>query len=291
MASPRQLLALQAASIPYSNDRSNERQKVLDGDESTGDGADGTGVHVFIGDTGIWSPHAEFQGRISPDCFTAHTFGGCEDQHDHGTHVASNVSSKTYGIARGATLHSVRMLNENGSGSDSDVIRGVDWVTEYCTARPEIVCVGNMSLGGGASPALDAAVCRSIKSGVQWALAAGNDSSDACGSSPARVKQALTVGAINHSDNLASFSNRGICVDVLAVGDPTIGAVRNNRTASFSGTSMASPEACAVLALEAQRNPTGSPEDWKSAVLNNATPDVVGGVPQNTPNLLIYSKK
>ena len=248
---------------------------------------DGAGVHAYIIDTGIRATHTEFTGRIS-NGFTAINDGrGTTDCNGHGTHVSGTVGGTTWGVAKQVTLHPVRVLDCNGSGTTSGVIAGVDWVTNN-HASP---AVANMSLGGGASASLDAAVQNSINSDVTYAIAAGNSSADACGSSPARVAPALTVGASTNTDNAASFSNFGTCVDLYAPGQGITSAWITSDTATntISGTSMATPHVTGVAALFLEANTAATPGAVHSAVVSNATPNRLSAVGSGSPNLLLYS--
>jgi subtilisin family serine protease len=176
----------------------------------------GSGVTAYIIDTGIRFSHNEFGGRATSG-FDAVDGGSADDCHGHGTHVAGTVGGSTYGVAKSVSLVAVRVLNCSGSGSTSGVIAGIDWVTTNHATRS----VANMSLGGGASASLDAAVNNSIASGVTYAIAAGNGNNggvaqDACKYSPARVAAAITVGATDKTDTKTSWSNYGNCVDIFA---------------------------------------------------------------------------
>jgi subtilisin family serine protease len=216
------------------------------------------GVHAYIIDTGIRNTHTEFGGRVSATGFTAINDGrGTSDCNGHGTHVAGTVGGASYGVAKQVTLHAIRVLNCSGSGTTSGVIAGIDWVTRN-HVKP---AVANMSLGGGASTALDDAVRGSIAAGVTYSIAAGNSNVDACSSSPARVGSALTVGASTSSDGRASFSNYGTCVDIFAPGQSITSAWYTSDSAmnTISGTSMAAPHVAGVAALYLKGNPGAAP--------------------------------
>jgi aqualysin 1 len=216
-------------------------------------------VNAYIIDTGIRLDHVEFTGRLIGG-FDAITSGGsANDCNGHGTHVAGTVGGTVYGVAKAVKLSPIRVLDCNGSGTTSGVIAGVDWVA----ANHVKPAVANMSLGGGASTALDDAVRNSIAAGVTYAVAAGNGDfigrqQPACNYSPARVREALTVGATTSSDAKASWSNYGECVDLFAPGVSITSAWHTSNTATntISGTSMASPHVAGVAALYLEANPS-----------------------------------
>lgn len=248
--------------------------------------ATGAGVHAYIIDTGIRSTHNEFAGRMGNGVSFVSDNNGTEDCQGHGTHVAGTVGGATYGVAKGATIHAVRVLNCQGSGTTSAVIAGVDWVTANHIAP----AVANMSLGGSRSTALDNAVRRAVAAGVSFAVAAGNENTNACNGSPSRVSEAVTVGASTNNDRRASFSNFGTCVNIFAPGQNIVSAVNssNNATATYSGTSMASPHVAGAMALYLEQNPFAAPADVFNALVSNATSGKLASIGTGSPNLLLF---
>ncbi len=250
--------------------------------------ATGSGVTAYIIDTGIRLSHTQFGGRAISG-FDSVDGGSADDCNGHGTHVAGTVGSTTYGVAKGVRLVAVRVLNCQGSGTNSGVIAGVDWVTgNHAAGQP---AVANMSLGGGANTSLDNAVNNSINDGVSYSVAAGNDSVNACNSSPARVAAAITVGSTTSSDSRSSFSNYGSCLDIFAPGSSITSAwyTSNSATNTISGTSMASPHAAGVAALYLQTSTSASPSTVRNAIVNTATTGVISGAGSGSPNRLLYS--
>lgn len=235
----------------------------------------GAGVTAYVIDTGIRSTHAEFGGRVVQGTDTVDGSVPADDCNGHGTHVAGTVGGTTYGVAKGVTLVAVRVLNCAGSGTISGVIAGIDWVTG--NHQPGQPAVANMSLGGSASNALDTAVRNSIADGVSYAIAAGNSSANACNFSPARVADAMTIGATDQTDRRASFSNRGRCVDWFAPGVGITSAWSTGNTAvnTISGTSMATPHTAGVAALYLQSAPTAAPAAVRAALSDLTTKSVV----------------
>jgi len=249
----------------------------------------GTGVKAYIIDTGIRATHTQFAGRVISG-FTAINDGlGTNDGNGHGTHVSGTVGGSTYGVAKNVTLVAVRVLDSAGNGTDSGVIAGVDFVTSnHLAGQP---AVANMSLGGGISSALDTAVNNAINDGVTFAVAAGNETQDACNVSPARVANAITVGSTTTSDARSSFSNFGTCLDIFAPGSSITSSWNTSDTATntISGTSMATPHVTGVAALFLETNPTASPATVAAAIINSSTPNKVTGAGTGSPNRLLYS--
>jgi subtilisin family serine protease len=254
----------------------------------------GAGVRAYILDTGIRYSHVEFGGRAS---FGFDAFGGNgSDCNGHGTHVAGTVGGTIYGVAKGVSLIAVRVLDCNGSGTTGGVIAGIDWVT----ANHVKPAVANMSLGGGASSTLDAAVENSIAAGVSYGLAAGNGDfigrpQNACNSSPARVPAGITVGSTTSSDTESSWSNYGTCVDILAPGSSITSAWYTSDTQlnTISGTSMATPHVVGAAALYLAANGSATPAQVSSALTGNASQNKItlhsSSSSNGTPNLLLYT--
>jgi subtilisin family serine protease len=247
----------------------------------------GAGVHAYIIDTGIYRAHQEFAQRIGNGVDEATPGGAAADCNGHGTHVAGTVGGTTYGVAKGVTLHPVRVLDCNGEGTYEGVIAGVEWVT----ANHQSPAVANMSLGGGVSQALDDAVTQSINSGVVYAVAAGNDNANACTASPARAPAAVTVGSVDSADRRSYFSNLGTCVDIFAPGEGITSAWNTGASAInvISGTSMATPHVTGAAALYLERHPSALPQQVRDALVNNGTSGGVGNPGTGSPNVLLYT--
>lgn len=248
----------------------------------------GSGVNAFIIDTGIRSDHVEFTGRLMPGYNVIADTNGTNDCNGHGTHVAGTVGGTTWGVAKGVSLIPVRVLDCTGSGSFSGVIAGIDWAANS-TARP---AVANMSLGGGLSASVNAAVAGAVSKGITMVVAAGNSSADACKYSPASEPTAITVGATTSSDAMASYSNYGTCVDIFGPGSSITSAWNTTASAinTISGTSMATPHVTGAAALALAANTTASPAAVTSFLISNATPNRLTALGTGSPNLLVYSR-
>jgi subtilisin family serine protease len=246
----------------------------------------GAGVNAYVIDTGIRRTHTQFGGRAVIGFDAVGDGQNTNDCNGHGTHVAGTIGGSTYGVAKTVRLFAVRVLSCSGSGSNAGVIAGVDWVT----ANHIKPAVANMSLGGGVSAALDSAVRRSIAAGVTYAIAAGNSNTNAANSSPARVAEAITVGASTSTDARSSFSNFGSVVDIFAPGSSITSAWRTSDTATntISGTSMATPHVAGVAARFLQSNPTASPAAVRNELVAQATLNHLSGIPAGTANRLLF---
>jgi len=244
-------------------------------------------VHAYIVDTGVLGSHQQFSGRMGNGYTAISDANGTNDCNGHGTHVAGTVGGTTYGIAKGVTIHPVRVLGCDGSGTNAGVIAGMDWVAQN-HVKP---AVANMSLGGGASTSTDDAVARMTAAGVITVVAAGNDNSNACNYSPARAASAITVGSTTNTDARSSFSNFGTCLDIFGPGSSILSAWYTSSTATntISGTSMASPHVAGVAALYLADNPTASVSAVTTALINGSTPNKVTSPGTGSPNRLLYS--
>lgn len=245
----------------------------------------GAGVNVYVIDTGVRISHLEFEGRAFHGYDALDNDGDASDCQGHGTHVAGTIAGANYGVAKKAKVFAVRVLGCDGSGSTSGVIAGIDWVT----ANHKKPAVANMSLGGGSSDALDEAVRRSIRAGVVYAVAAGNENIQACTRSPARVAEALTVGSVTSNDSKSTFSNVGSCVDLFAPGSQitSAGHGSNSSFKTLDGTSMATPHVAGVAALVLQARPRATPAQVASAVVQGASPGLVKSAGRGSPNRLL----
>ena len=248
----------------------------------------GAGVYAFVIDTGILSSHADFGGRVAAGYTAVTDGGGTTDCNGHGTHVSGTVGGNTYGVAKGVTLVPVRVLGCSGSGTNSGVIAGIDWVAGQTSMRP---AVANMSLGGSKSSSLNASVAGAVSKGVTMVVAAGNSNANACRYSPASEPTAITVGATTSSDARASYSNFGSCLDIFAPGSSIMSDWYRSTTDTntISGTSMASPHVAGVAALTLAANPSASPAAVADFLIANASLDVVTSAGTGSPNRLVFS--
>lgn len=249
--------------------------------------ATGAGVRAYVIDTGIRETHQDLVGRVLPGFSAIQDGKLASDCNGHGTHVAGTVGGTTWGVAKAVQLVPVRVLGCDGSGTTSGVIAGIDWTASQ-THRP---AVANLSLGGGASSALDAAVAGAVSKGITMVVAAGNDNLNACNYSPAREPSAITVGASTSADARSSFSNFGACLDLFAPGSNITSAWYTSDTAAatLNGTSMAAPHTAGVVALVLQSQPDASPLAVSEHLKQNASINKLTGTGTGSPNRLLFS--
>ncbi len=244
-------------------DRIDQRDLPVDGSYTYANTA--TNVHAYVLDTGLYLSHGDFAGRVDPGVDFVDG-GAPADCSGHGTHVTGTLGGTTYGVAKGVRIVPVRVLDCGGQGTFSNVIAGVNWVTQNAI-RP---AVANMSLGGTRSQTLDNAIGASINSRVTYTVAAGNNRHDSCLSSPGD-RRAIVVGASTQTDTRAEFSNWGSCVDLFAPGDRILSDFLGGGTATASGTSMAAPHVAGAAALYLAGHPLASVEEVTTALACTAT--------------------
>ena len=274
-------------------------------------GEGGEGVDAYTIDTGINVDHVDFEGRAHWGK-TIPNNDEDEDGNGHGTHCSGTMVGKKYGVAKKANIYAVKVLRSSGSGTMSDVIKGVEWAVESHTKKVKAAkdgkakgfkgSVANMSLGGGKSRTLEIAVDAGVEAGVHFAVAAGNDNADACGYSPAASEKAVTVGASTLTDERAYFSNYGKCTDIFAPGLNILSTWTGSKHAvnTISGTSMASPHIAGLLAYFVSLQPSKdsafavadiTPEKLKKDIISISTKGVLTDIPSDTPNVSLPLRK
>jgi subtilisin family serine protease len=272
--------ASQPSPPSYGLDRIDQRNRPLDGSYTYT--ATGSGVDAYIIDTGIRATHQDLAGRVEPGVNTVDATPSTQDCNGHGTHVAGTVGGTAHGVAKQVTLVAVRVFGCGNSTATSAIIAGVDWAAGHHSAGSP--AVANMSLGGGASTALDTAVRGLIADGVSVGIAAGNGNflgfpANSCSQSPARVAEGITVSASDANDAKASFANYGTCVDLFApgVGITSAWGTGDTATNTISGTSMATPHVVGVAAQYLQHTPGASPAQVQAAIKDLSTKGIVTG--------------
>ncbi|MFD8204993.1 S8 family serine peptidase [Streptomyces sp. NPDC059695] len=265
-------------------DRIDQTETAADDKYTYPDGG-GEGVTAYVIDTGVRITHQDFGGRAAHGFDAVDNDDSADDGNGHGTHVAGTIAGTAHGVAKKAKIVAVRVLDDNGSGTTEQVVAGIDWVTKNHSGPS----VANMSLGGGADEALDAAVQRAIASGVTFAVAAGNESSDAGQGSPSRVPEALTVASSTKDDEQSDFSNFGAVVDLYAPGSDITSDWNDSDTGvkTISGTSMATPHVTGAAALYLAGHPAATPAETADALTGAATPDAIKNASSGTANKLL----
>lgn len=248
----------------------------------------GQGVDVYVIDSGIRRTHNEFGGRATFGMDATTSRPPRNDPNGHGTHVASSVGGRLYGVAKSVSLIDVRVLREDGRGPNSGIIAGINWVAQQCRARGR-TCIANLSLGGGFSRSLNAAIDAATANRVLSIVASGNDASDACQISPASAATALTVNNADSANRPAQTTNFGTCTHIWAPGSRIQGAGfrSNTETRTLSGTSMAAPHVSGVAAEMLALNPSMSVSQLRRAVLGGARSGMMQGDLRRSPNAYV----
>lgn len=264
--------------VPWHLDRISTRPDILKNTYLYN--ANGTGVDVYVLDTGIFVQHEEFEGRAT-FLYNAIRDNVNTDCNGHGTHVAGIIGSRTYGVAKNVNLYAVRVLNCTGDGTVADILEGADAVIEQFTARgkPGVI---NLSLGGDKNDLIEAMIKSLREAGLVVTLAAGNAGMDACQFSPSDMGKGnyvLSIGASNRQDQRTSWSNYGLCVSIFAPGADITSTWFSSKTAiaTISGTSMASPEAAGVAALVLEQNNSLTADQVNNLIVQWSTPNVING--------------
>jgi subtilisin family serine protease len=274
-------------SAPWGLDRSDQRNRPLSGSYTYPN--TGAGVTAYVVDGGVRADHVAFGGRVRSGFTTVLDGQGTNDCFGHGTHVAGILGSSSYGMAKGVSLVAVRVLDCEGYGDYSGLLAAADWIIR--DHQPNVPAVANLSLGGPADSFVDLAVDAMVEDGVTVVVAAGNESQPACGYSPARASEAITVGSTNSVDTRASTSNYGTCVDLFAPGDNITSTYNSSSVAtrSISGTSMASPHVAGAAAVLLAQRPLFTPSQVAAKLIADTTLGVVGSPGAGSPNRLLYS--
>ncbi|ORZ36342.1 elastase-like serine protease [Catenaria anguillulae PL171] len=267
--------------------RISQRARQLPGPYVYPDSA-GSGVSVYVLDTGVQATHPDLEGRVKYG-WKANAAWNDEDVLGHGTHVAGVIASKTYGVAKKSSIVSVKVLGDNGAGSTSNVLAGLQFVTQQARAAGRTV-VANLSIGGGKTQALNDAVATAVRAGVVVTAAAGNDNSDACNFSPASEPLALTVAALDSvEDKLTTVTNFGRCVDVVAPGSKIVSTFPPSREYMLQGTSRAAPHVAGAAALILGEQPNLTPAQVAQRVVDRSTKGLLTGNLRGTPNRILYT--
>lgn len=251
-------------------------------------GKTGNGVNVYILDSGVDSSHVELRGRVKYGANLVDSSNA--DCAGHGTQVASIVAGKNIGVAKLASIVSVKILDCDGEGTNSDLIEALHWVIKN-HKKPAVI---NLSVGGPPSELIDEAVRKAILAGIPVVVAAGNSKEDACTQSPSNVLQAITVGASNQADERARFSNFGRCVDIFAPGVGVLCASSTNQAHNgytfSSGTSMAAPFVTGVISQLLEGTGNTSVGEISKRLYNISERNALNPISLlDSPNLMLQS--
>ena len=291
---------IQHSSIPWNLDRLDQHDAKLDGRyEPEGDG---NMASIYIIDTGVRYTHHEFEGRAkyagfdAIDKLTGSNRQGADCQ-GHGTHCGGTAAGKTYGVAKKATIYSLRALGCSGSGAVSGIVEGMDFIAKNMQNGVHSgPVVFSMSLGVKESITLNTAIQRATNRGILAVSAAGNQGGDSCNYSPASARVGIAVGAVDRGDNMVSFSNAGECTDIYAPGRRIRSATSgcDSCTKTLSGTSMAAPHVAGYMGIILSLNPQMTAAEAKEKMIKHSTKDAVGlaaissSLALRTPNRLLY---
>lgn len=292
LSNQEQFIFKEREKLPWHLSRITKRKLPLDNSFPLGDCLNGTDINTYVVDTGIDITHPDFSGRAK----WGNNMVDNEDTdcNSHGTHVAGLIGSDTFGVCKNAQLHAVKVLDCNGRGSLSGVIKGIEWVYKQHRAskNKNVKSVINMSLGGGYSRAINMAVEKTLEKDNNFyvVVAAGNEDSDACDTSPASAKGVLTVMASDNKDNRAWFSNWGSCADIYSPGVDILSTIPGGKSAVYSGTSMASPVTAGALNYLLARHPNKNMAEIKKVMLKLASKNMIRDTKHtgDTSNLLVY---
>lgn len=277
-------LAATQPSPPWGLDRIDQRDLPLNAQYNYT--STGSGVHAYVIDSGLGT-HNEFSGRVgNGETFWPGTTT-TDDCNGHGTHVSGTLAGSTYGVAKDAIIHPVRVFECSPFGDAGVILAGIDWVV----GNRALPAVANLSLQTSPSSSLTTAINNLISGGTTVVVAAANSSADACGFALPAIPATIAVAASTIQDSRADLSNFGPCVDLFAPGDGILSAWIGSDTATntISGTSMASPHVAGVAARYLEANPGSSPEAVTQAILDNATSGRLTNIGSGSPNLLLYS--
>lgn len=287
-----QLMQSAQTGIPWGLQRINERN--WSGSSSFIPSPEGgSGVHVYVIDTGVRTTHKDFEGRAIPtlesvgeqirECDPADT-SCATDVNGHGTHCAGTVAGRTYGVARNATVHAVRVFTASGDCKMSWVLRAIDWVLAN-GSRPAVVSLSLGAKKDTAGKAFPVAIAKAAAEGVLTVAAAGNEKTDACTIVPASIPEVITVGSITNSDHMSDFSNYGPCIDLFAPGTDiaSAGHLSDNSFVTMSGTSMACPHVTGAVAIILGQHSNLSTQRVSELLMQNSTANVIKNLSSALP--------